>query len=86
MLRQGRAGIHRTLPVWAEPDDRSPTSHRWTARRKAEVVEAVRSGRLTLKEACRHYALSAEEFAAWERALERRGVGGLMAGRQRGLC
>jgi hypothetical protein len=49
-------------------NDLPPAStRRWVARRKAEVVAAVRGGLLSLDEACRRYALSAEEFSAWER-------------------
>lgn len=49
----------------------------WSARRKAQVVLAVRSGRLALDEARRRYRLSPEELAGWERALDRGGVEGL---------
>jgi hypothetical protein len=45
---------------------------RWVIRRKAEVVVAVRGGLLTLDDACRRYGLTAEEFAAWQRAVEAR--------------
>lgn len=50
---------------------------RWVARRKAVVVEAVRSGFIDLEEVCRRYNISPEEFLAWERAIERYGVPGL---------
>ena len=43
---------------------------RWTQRRKALVVEAVRNGAISLTEACRRYELSVEEFRAWQRAVE----------------
>ena len=52
-------------------------TRRWVARRKAEVVVAVRSGLLSLDEACDRYKLSAEEFGNWERAIDRYGLGGL---------
>jgi hypothetical protein len=55
----------------------SPDTKRWVVRRKAVVVHAVRSGRLTLQEACRRYRLSVEEFLAWQRAIERHGIPGL---------
>jgi len=54
-----------------------PDTRRWVARRKAEVVTAVRGGLLTLEEACGRYNLSAEEYAAWETAIDRHGLGGL---------
>jgi transposase-like protein len=50
---------------------------RWSARRKAAVVSAVRDGRISLEGACRRYELSAEEFLAWQRAIETYGVGAL---------
>jgi hypothetical protein len=54
---------------------------RWVIRRKAEVVAAVRGGLLTLEEACERYTLTAEEFAAWQKAIERHGMPGLRATR-----
>lgn len=55
----------------------APSTRRWVARRKAEVVAAVRGGLLTLDEACRRYNLSAEEYASWERLIDRHGLDGL---------
>ena len=55
----------------------SPQTRRWVARRKAEVVAAVRGGLLSLEEACQRYTLSVEEFLSWQRAVERHGIGGL---------
>ena len=52
-------------------------TRRWVARRKAQVVAAVRAGLLTLEDACERYNLSSEEFASWERAIDRHGVGAL---------
>jgi hypothetical protein len=54
-----------------------PDTKRWVARRKAVVVNAVRSGAISLEEACRRYELSVEEFLAWQRAIETHGVAGL---------
>jgi Protein of unknown function (DUF1153) len=50
---------------------------RWVARRKAVIVNAVRSGAISLEEVCRRYELSVEEFLAWQRAIEAHGVAGL---------
>ena len=50
---------------------------RWVARRKAAVVTAVRSGAISLEEACRRYHLSEEEFLTWERGIKVHGVAGL---------
>jgi transposase-like protein len=47
------------------------------ARRKAAVVAAVRSGDMTIEEACRVYQLSEEEFLSWQRAFEIHGLAGL---------
>src|SRR5215468_10311137 len=54
-----------------------PDTKRWVARRKAVIVDAVRSGAISLEEACRRYELSVEEFLAWQRAIESHGVAGL---------
>lgn len=54
-----------------------PDTKRWVARRKAEVVTAVRRGILTFEQACQRYNLSSEEFLAWEKAIDRHGLGGL---------
>jgi len=50
---------------------------RWVVRRKAVVVAAVRSGAISLKDACRRYNLSVEEFLTWQRAIESHGIPGL---------
>ena len=55
----------------------SPDTRRWVVRRKAVVVHAVRSGSISLQEACRRYCLSVEEFLGWQRAIERHGIPGL---------
>ena len=54
-----------------------PNTTRWTIRRKAAVVVLVRSGSMTIDEACRAYQLSEEEFLSWARAFETHGVAGL---------
>ena len=59
----------------------APNIKHWTIRRKAAVLEALRSGALTLEEARDRYALSIEELRAWERAIERHGLHGLRATR-----
>jgi len=37
----------------------------------------VNGGLLTVDEACEHYNLTLEEFAAWQRAVDRSGMPGL---------
>jgi hypothetical protein len=54
-----------------------PKTKRWVARRKAAVVTAVRSGAISLEEACCRYELSEEEFHAWEQGIDTYGVAGL---------
>jgi len=58
-----------------------PNTRRWVVRRKAAVVTAVRSGRITLEEALRRYQLTEEEYRAWERSFEQHGLPGLRATR-----
>jgi hypothetical protein len=50
---------------------------RWVTRRKAALIAAVRNREITLKEACRQYQLSPEEFAGWLAAFEKHGIPGL---------
>ena len=56
-------------------------SKRWTVRRKAAVIEAVRGGWVPIEEACRLYNLSVDEFLAWERDIDRYGMHGLRSTR-----
>jgi hypothetical protein len=53
------------------------TTKRWVVSRKAAVVAAVRSGEITLEEACHWYRLSEEEFLSWKRTFEAHGLRGL---------
>jgi hypothetical protein len=57
----------------------SRDTQRWVARRKAEVVLAVRGGLLRLTDACERYTISSEEFFNWDLAFEQQGVFGLRA-------
>jgi hypothetical protein len=54
-----------------------PDTTRWVVRRTAEVVAAVNGGLLTIDEVCTRYSLSPEEFASWQRAIDRSGMPGL---------
>jgi len=56
-------------------------TRRWVARRKAAVVAAVESGKITLEEACRRYQLTEEEFRSSQRAYQNHGLAGLRATR-----
>ena len=66
----------RILSPWrdAEQQRRSaaPMAKRWSSRRKAAVVIAVRDGAITREEAYGRYLLSEVELAGWEAAYERR--------------
>lgn len=77
--RRGRDGLGERH--WPRTRDDLPPAdtERWVARRKAQVVAGVRAGLISLEEACRRYALSVEEFLAWERGLQREGLSGLRA-------
>ena len=55
----------------------APHTTRWVVRRKAEVVSAVSGGLLSVDDACNRYGLTLEEFAGWQRAVERSGMPGL---------
>ena len=50
---------------------------RWVIRRKAEVVAAVRGGLISLEDALEKYRLTAEEFIAWQKAIDKWGMQGL---------
>jgi len=54
-----------------------PGTRRWVARRKAEVVAAVRGGLISLPEACGRYQLSLGEFKSWQRLFDKHGLAGL---------
>ena len=66
---------------WADvlgqvPELPSPRQ-RWTARRKATIIEAVRGGWVPIEEVVQLYTISVDEFLAWERDIDRHGVYGL---------
>jgi hypothetical protein len=50
---------------------------RWSIRRKATVIAAVRGGLLSLDEACTRYALDVEELESWQYCMDHYGVQGL---------
>ena len=59
----------------------STNTIRWSIRRKAEVVAAVRGGLLSLDEACGRYRLTVDELLSWQRSIDRDGLKGLRATR-----
>ena len=58
-----------------------PETKRWSSRRKAAILVAVRTGVLGRKEACQLYSLSEEELAGWEGVFDRAGIPGLLVTR-----
>jgi hypothetical protein len=50
---------------------------RWTAGYKAAVLDALRTGQLSVAEICERYLLTEEELADWQAAFERNGIAGL---------
>ena len=59
----------------------SPETERWTAVRKAAVINGVRRGLLTIEQACERYQLSIDEYRAWERDFDSHGKAGLRSTR-----
>ena len=55
----------------------SPDIRFWVPRHKAAVVSAVRSGMLSIDDACKRYMLTEEEFHSWDEAFTQYGVVGL---------
>jgi hypothetical protein len=74
------AGAH-----WTDTFGRMPElpllRQRWTVRRKAAVIEAVRGGWVPIEEVVQLYNISVDEFLAWERDIDRFGVHGLRSTR-----
>lgn len=54
---------------------------RWTPRRKAEVICAVKGGLLTLDEARARWNLALEEYLSWESMIANHGLPGLRSTR-----
>lgn len=65
-----------TLPdgsILSRADLPPADTRRWVASRKAIVVKAVLHGLIPQSEALERYALSEEEFALWQHAVEKHG-------------
>ena len=60
----------------------SADTKRWSSRRKAAVIVAMRTGLITREQACERYLLSEEELDGWETAFDRRGIPGLRVTRR----
>ena len=70
------SGVSGPEGLTLTPKSLPPRNTRWFARRKAEVIVAVRGGMLAMVDTIERYTLSVEEFTEWEHAYER---GGLLA-------
>jgi len=63
-------------------DDLPPSNtKRWVILRKAQVVAGVRTGLISLDEACQRYSLSVDEFLSWQSLFDAHGMNGLRATR-----
>jgi transposase-like protein len=68
------------------PDSDEPLSiliTRWTPRRKAALIKALKSKEISLDEAQHRFGLSPEEFRSWVTSFESYGIPGLRATRYR---
>lgn len=75
--RAGRLVIGPSGSVLTPSDLPPVDTVRWTPRKKAEVVAAVRGGLLGLSEACDRYKLDVDEFMSWQEGVDRHGLDGL---------
>lgn len=82
---KGEALRNQTLDPTCQPLTRDdlppPNTKRWVILRKAKVVAGVRTGLISLEEACQRYSLSVDEFLSWQRLLDAHGMNGLRATR-----
>ena len=77
MSNEYSSSLHLASPEYRDVDLPAPDTKRWVTRRKAVIVNAVRTGFISLEEVCRRYELSVEEFLAWQGAIDTHGVPGL---------
>lgn len=66
----------RDIPAHQISGDPPPPAGvvRWVPKRKAAVVAAILSNRMTIEEACDMYGLSAEEILSWRNSIDRHGL------------
>jgi transposase-like protein len=57
----------------------SSDPRRWVARRKADILEAIRKGDVSVADACRRHDLSVDELFSWQAAYRSHGLDGLRA-------
>ncbi|TFH50821.1 MAG: DUF1153 domain-containing protein [Lysobacterales bacterium] len=56
-----------------------PDTVRWVAKRKAQVISAIRGGLISRQEACDRYGISVDELISWENLLDEYGPKALRA-------
>ncbi len=61
-------------PMGQAPELPPATTKRWSPRRKAAVIEGIRTGALSILDACERYNLSLEEVLSWQEAYEKGGT------------
>jgi hypothetical protein len=76
-LRPSEAGQSRVSSLDDAAELPPVGTRRWVISRKAQLVEAVRSGLLSQDDVLERYGISQEEFEAWQRSLDQHGVYGL---------
>ncbi len=87
LARRPRSGApeHQIIDPTGRPltrDDLPPSNtKRWVILRKAKVVAGVRTGLISLEEACQRYSLSVDEFLSWQSLFDAHGMNGLRATR-----
>ena len=83
--QHGETSPHQVLDPTGRPltrDDLPPSNtKRWVILRKAKVVAGVRTGLISLEEACQRYSLSVDEFLSWQSLFDAHGMNGLRATR-----
>ena len=81
ILRDEAAANEDWTDVLAQVPELPRPHQRWTVRRKAAVIEAVRGSWVPIEEVVELYNISIDEFLAWERDIDRNGVAGLRSTR-----
>ena len=69
MSNEYSSSLHLASAEYRDFDPPPPGTKRWVTRREAVIVNAVRTGFISLEEVCRRYELSVDEFLAWQRAI-----------------
>ena len=68
-------------PKRQAPELPPTTIKRWSPKRKAAVIEGIKTGNLSIWDACERYDLSLQEVLSWQEAYERGGTKALRSTR-----